>query len=98
MAAWGAVTTLTGFRYSGVDQRMTLAPAKKEARVFWSNGYAWGTCLQRPARGKVEVEISVAQGKLKLKTLALEGFGETALPRAQTITAGRTQAFTVAKT
>jgi hypothetical protein len=41
MTAYGAVLALTGFNYSGVDNRMKFNPL--EGKYFWANGQTYGT-------------------------------------------------------
>ena len=77
MASWAALLALTGFHYSAVAATIAFAPARKPVMWFWSNGYAWGTCRQVPARGKIRVELRVLHGRLRARRLVLTGFGET---------------------
>ena len=99
MASWAAVTTLTGFRWSGVEKTMTFAAtrARKPARVFWSNGYAWGTFRQERVRGGIRAALTVLHGSLTLRRLALAGAGTVQMKRPATIRAGRTLKVTVRK-
>jgi len=60
---------LTGFHYSGVEQRMRFAA--KEGHHFWSNGYAWGTCEQKSSKSGTTVKLDVLGGTLHLKQFAL---------------------------
>jgi uncharacterized protein (DUF608 family) len=74
MAAWSAVLVLTGFHYDGVEQSITFAAAKHESTWFWSNGYAWGTVMQKPWPDKsVDVTLTVLGGQLALRSFALSG-------------------------
>jgi hypothetical protein len=41
MTAYGAVLALTGFNYSGVDNRLKFNPM--EGKYFWANGQTYGT-------------------------------------------------------
>ena len=52
MASWAAVLALTGFHYDGITREMHFHRAERACRWFWSNGTAWGTCEQRPTRGR----------------------------------------------
>ena len=90
MASWAAVTTLTGFRYSGVTAAMTFAATDEATTFFWSTGYAWGTLTQKPGKSSARVELKVLHGKVELKTLELAGAGVFELPRAKMLTAGKT--------
>jgi uncharacterized protein (DUF608 family) len=84
MAAWAAVLALTGFGYSAVEQRLTLAA--NEGTYFWSNGYAWGT--YRLLGG--ELAFTVQRGAIKVGRIVLTGVGETMLSAPQTVSAGQT--------
>jgi uncharacterized protein (DUF608 family) len=79
MASWAALLAVTGFHYSAVTGTIEFAPARKPVTWFWSNGYAWGTCRQVPARGKIRVELWVLHGRLRAQRLVLTGFGEAAI-------------------
>ncbi len=89
MASWAAVTTLTGFEYSGVTKTMSFAATDGPSTFFWSNGYAWGTIKQRPTRSGTRVELKVLFGQLELKTLELTGKGTIEFSRPRRLTAGR---------
>ncbi len=95
MAAWGGILALTGFRYSAVDRTLTLAPAKKAARQFWSTGYAWGTCRQRPSKASVRVDIEVLGGTIGIDRLVLTGFGEVKTERRLDARPGKEVQLTV---
>jgi len=95
MASWAAVLALTGFHYSGVEKSITFAAAEEPTEWFWSNGYAWGTCKQRPERGGVEVELTVLHGALEVKRLTLTGVGSVESRRTRKITRGKRAAFHV---
>lgn len=89
MASWGLVVALTGFRYSAVEEQLQFAAATDASTWFWSAGNSWGTISQRPRAGRIEVELRVNQGSLRLKTLSLTGAGSTSLPRRRVLTRGR---------
>ncbi|HDZ21520.1 hypothetical protein LCGC14_0124280 [marine sediment metagenome] len=89
MASWAAVTTLTGFQYSGVTKTMAFTATDTPSTFFWSNGYAWGTIKQRPTRSGTRVELKVLFGQLELKTLELTGKGAIEFSRPRRLTAGR---------
>jgi len=76
MASWAAVPAMAGFKYSAVKGTINFAPlpkSKDSARVFWSNGYAWGTFTQKRTRSGVVVELTAMEGRLKFKRLQLGG-------------------------
>jgi hypothetical protein len=97
MASWGAVLALTGFHYSADEHLIRFAAAERPAQVFWSNGYAWGTCRQRPAEGGVPVELTVLHGSLTIQRLTLDGFGAVETGTARTIGAGEVAEFVVGR-
>ena len=83
MVAWAAVLALTGYQFSAVENSMTFAAQK--GTFFWSNGYAWGTCLLHPDGGAFRVCLSVLHGQVVLKTFRLRRFGTHTFPRIRTI-------------
>lgn len=89
MLSWGAVLALTGFRYSGVEQRMSLAGG--DGISFWANGDAWGTCRVKGA----EVELKVLAGELALAEFEIEGVGTHRFSRPARIREGRARKFSV---
>jgi len=90
MASWAAVLALSGFQYSGVEQRIQFAAAELRSQVFWSNGYAWGSCTRTPAPGGVDVELTVLHGTLALRQLAIDGVGVASFEQPRTLAAGET--------
>ena len=93
MASWAAVLAMTGFNYSGVTKTMTFAA--KEGELFWSNGYAWGSCsLERTARG-MNVDLSVLGGQVELSRFVLRGSGEMKFGEILLIRAGEKIKLTV---
>jgi hypothetical protein len=93
MASWAAVPALTGFHYSGVDERMTFAA--REGRHFWSNGSAWGTCRIRRVASGWRVALKVLHGAVRVKRMKLTSVGETA-GRRRALAQGRESTWTVA--
>jgi hypothetical protein len=83
MASWGAVLALTGFHYSGVDQRLALRSVDGEQ--FWSTGYAYGTVTQRQKGKKRDATFSSLKGNLSFRTLTLTGFGEVSFATPLTV-------------
>jgi len=95
LASWAMIPAMTGFAYDGVTGRIEFAAAPKPRTDFWSNGSAWGTCVQRPARGRIRVELKVLGGRLRLRELVLTGAGSATFKRPRTLTAGKTLRATV---
>jgi uncharacterized protein (DUF608 family) len=79
MASWAAVLALTGFHYSAVTETIEFAATAGPSQVFWSNGSAWGTCVQTPAADGVAIELHVLHGTLAVRRLVLVGAGEAVL-------------------
>jgi len=95
MASWAAVLALTGFRYSAVAKELTFAASRRPVRWFWSNGWAWGECRQRPARGRVAVEVRVLGGSVAFRRLVLTGYGTADLGRVRKLTKGKAMTLEV---
>lgn len=93
MAAWGAGVALTGFQYSGIEQSLTLAPVN--GSVFWSNGYAWGTCRLRRLGSGYAVRLTVLYGQLTLKKFALRGIGDILWADGYALKMGASLAFRI---
>jgi uncharacterized protein (DUF608 family) len=89
MASWTAVLALTGFQYDGVTQVMQFAASRKTVTWFWSNGSAWGTLRQTPGKQGIRLALSVLHGRLAVRRLVLEGYGEVTVPSGS-VAAGRT--------
>jgi hypothetical protein len=86
MASWGAVLALTGFHYSAVDGRLTLAA--RPAQSFWSSGYAWGSFSVEQSAAGYRVRLDIAEGALELTHLRLEGHGESSWDSRRQLQAG----------
>jgi len=86
MASWGAVLALTGFRYSAVEGRLTLAA--RPAASFWASGYAWGSFAIEPSAGGYRAHLDVVEGALGLAHLRLEGHGEFSWDSPRQLQAG----------
>ena len=93
MVSWAAHLALTGFRYSGVERRMTFAT--REGTFFWSNGYAWGTCSLKRAEKGMRVKLSVLGGELTLSAFVLRKFGQCDFDKPMRTRAGRELRFWV---
>ena len=88
MISWAALTTLTGFHYSGVTGTMSFAAADKDSQWFWSNGYAWGTFRQKKTAKGIKVELKVQHGSLDLSELAITKVGGIRFPIGHTVSEG----------
>jgi len=97
MASWAAVLALTGFQYCGLDHSIQFAAAKKPTQVFWSNGYAWGTCKQTRSKGQTKVTIAVLHGQLRVARLTVAGVGTVKPSSPKLIRQGKSASFAIAK-
>ncbi len=105
MASWTAVIALSGFGWDGAAGAMEFAPL--EGKFFWSNGWAWGTCLIKAAGASAEgagktvgkpsydVELKVIGGRLPLRSFRLTGAGSAVVRGAAVLSAGDTRTLTV---
>jgi uncharacterized protein (DUF608 family) len=77
MSAWAVVIALSGFRYSGVDRKLTLTPrvAAPEFRCFWSAPGGWGHFT---ISNGSQAEVETAEGSMSVKSLVLPGNGNGA--------------------
>ncbi len=80
LSAWALVVALSGFHYSGVDRKLTLAPRlpAQNFRCFWSAPSGWGQFTQSISTAAQTVEVQAQEGSLALASLALAGNGKTA--------------------
>jgi hypothetical protein len=93
MASWAAVLAMTGFNYSAVSKSMTFAA--RDGTFFWSNGYAWGSCLLERTKKGMKVELSVLHGRLDLLRFTLRGFGDMQFGETLSVKAGERLKFAV---
>jgi len=73
MSSWSLLLALSGYRYSAPARRMRFHPVINAAdfRALYTTGSAWGTYSQKIATGRLDAEISVAEGTLTLAQLTL---------------------------
>ena len=78
MSAWAMVVALSGFHYSGVDRKLTLAPRVRAQsfRCFWSAPGGWGQFTQSINTAGHTVEVQAQEGSLTLASLDLAGNGK----------------------
>ena len=75
MSSWALLLALTGFSYSGVEQKIGFAPLiyQEEFRTFWSIGPAWGNYSQKLINeNQLVAELHLAQGEINLRQFSLE--------------------------
>ncbi len=77
MSAWSPLVTLSGFDYHSAQRAVTARPRVAGAafRSFWSAGSGWGTFGYDTANGRPRLTISVKEGVLRAKTVAVKGGG-----------------------
>ena len=86
MASWAAILALTGFHYSAVTGRMTLA--SRSAAYPWSTGYAWGEAtVARDGRG-ANVALVVHEGAVTLREIGVADGGTRSLDAPRRLGAG----------
>jgi non-lysosomal glucosylceramidase len=75
MASWALLVALGGFHYSGVEQRLTLAPRvrARNLRSFWTIPSGWGSFSQRVGPASRKVEVQALEGTMTLASLAVGG-------------------------
>jgi non-lysosomal glucosylceramidase len=78
MASWALLIALTGFHYSGVERRLTLAPRVRAQnfRSFWTIPSGWGRFSQTIGPANHRVEVQAEEGSMTLASLALAGNGK----------------------
>ncbi len=96
MNSWGLIPALTGFHYSAVTGGLSFAPSKRQVNWFWSIGTAWGTVDLAPTRRRTKVTLTVLGGRLKLRWLALTGFGQKEFKSEKTLAPRRPLTFEIA--
>jgi len=75
MSSWALLLALTGFSYSGIEQKIGFAPLiyQEQFRTFWSIGQAWGNYSQKLINEKrLLAELYLAQGGVNLREFSLE--------------------------
>ncbi|MDA0989545.1 MAG: GH116 family glycosyl-hydrolase [Verrucomicrobia bacterium] len=95
LASWGAVLALSGFHYSAVTGRLTVAAADVDTTFFWSTGEAWGTLRQQPRSGAIRATLKVLHGRLNLRELILHNTGSHRQRQTQPLLAGQTVAVAI---
>jgi uncharacterized protein (DUF608 family) len=80
MSAWALIIALSGFRYSGVDRRLTLTPRVRaqDFRCFWSVPSGWGKFSQTTTATNQAVEVETLEGSMAVARLDLGGNGRAA--------------------
>ncbi len=71
MASWSAILAMSEFNYNAPEKTMTFTA--KPGTYFWSNGYAWGTCL---VKGKTAT-VKVQHGNIAISKLVIAGLGSS---------------------
>jgi non-lysosomal glucosylceramidase len=73
MASWSAIPALSGFRYHGGEKSLEARPRVGEGKFtcFWSTATGWGAFSQSAQDGRTRFSLSVTEGTLPLRSLAL---------------------------
>ena len=81
MASYGVFLAACGFEHHGPKQHIGFAPklSPDNFKGAFTSAEGWGTYSQKIEDGKMQAEIAVRWGKLKLKTIALEISNATAV-------------------
>jgi len=74
MASYGVYLAACGFEYDGPKAHIGFAPklTPENFKGAFTSAEGWGSYSQRADGGKLNAEIAVRWGKLKLKTIGLE--------------------------
>jgi non-lysosomal glucosylceramidase len=74
MASYGVYLAACGFEHHGPKQHIGFAPklTPENFKCAFTSAEGWGSYAQKLAGGKLNAEIAVRWGSLKLKTIALE--------------------------
>ncbi len=72
LASWGVLLTLAGFDYHGPNGHIGFAPkvTPKDFKTAFTTAEGWGTFEQTVRNGQQIERVSVAWGKLSLKSLS----------------------------
>jgi len=83
MASWALIVALSGFRYSGVEGKLTLIPRAGGSRFrsFWTAPSGWGSFAQSRTAGRFDTQVAAEEGSLALRSLALSSNGKGALKK-----------------
>jgi len=97
MASWTVLIALSGFHYSGVERRLTLAPRVRARNFgsFWTIPSGWGSFSQTIAPAAQRVEVQALEGSMTLASLALGGNGKAARRRVSAQLGGETISTTL---
>jgi hypothetical protein len=78
MSSWAVILALNGFHYAGPEKELTLTPRTRGSslRSFWTLPSGWGSFVHSSSAATQRVEITVAEGRLTVSTLILEGRGK----------------------
>jgi hypothetical protein len=74
MTAYGAVLALTGFHYTGVDNRMKFN--QLDGNYFWANGYTYGTVEMQSEGETIRVVLKIlGDNPLEIEEFEIRSFG-----------------------
>jgi len=80
MSAWSGILALSGFRYAGTRDALTIVPQIEQSnfRCFWSTGTGWGTFSIHQQTGSSVFSVKVLAGILKCRSCEVASSGTTA--------------------
>jgi hypothetical protein len=80
MSAWALIVALSGFHYSGVERKLTLAPRVRAQsfQCFWSAPSGWGKFSQTLSTVNQAVKVRTLEGSMAVESLVLGGNGKAA--------------------
>ncbi len=83
MASWAVLLALGGFHYSAIARRLTLIPRvrRQNFRCFWSAPSGWGSFSTVSGAGAQKVKVELAEGRLPVRQILLNGSGKTIFRR-----------------
>ena len=81
MASYGVYLAAGGFEQHAPQQHLGFAPrlTPENFKCAFTSAAGWGSFSQKAEGGQLQAEISVAWGKVKLKTIALEHAAATSV-------------------
>lgn len=73
LASWSVLMTLSGYRYSAIDQHLAFSPVmnSENFRCFYAAGPAWGVYSQQTQDSSQAIRLEVSHGELLLRYVGL---------------------------
>lgn len=92
LASWSVLMSLSGFRYSAVEQRLAFSPVihSRDFRCFFAAGSAWGVYSHKVENSSQVVRVEILHGELPLQYLMVRNeTGAQSLSAAEFRIAGK---------